>query len=102
MGQCGGPTRRVANGKIVGVERLGPEIDRLSGALFDAGVTCTGRLVEGVNAGVSLIRWARRPFAMSRVRRDCGHTSAGHTVAPFYVANGATRWNSSSSGDEEG
>src|SRR4029077_9108787 len=57
VGQGGGPTRRVANGKIVGVERLCPEIDRVSGALFDAGVTCTGRLVKGVNAGVSLIRW---------------------------------------------
>ena len=47
---------RMARSSVV--DRLGPEIDRLGGALFDAGASCTGRLVEGVNAGVSLIGWA--------------------------------------------
>src|SRR5688572_5641234 len=96
MRQSGGTTRRVANGKIVVVDYLCPEIDRLSSALFDAGASCSGRLVEGLNAGVSLVGWARGPFPVSGERRNSGHTYTDHSVAPFDMANEAMRWISSS------
>src|SRR5438105_7633951 len=80
MRQCGSATRRVANGKIVVVDHHCPEIDRLGGALFDAGASCSGRLVKRLNAGVSLVGWARGPFPVSGVRRDSGHTYTGHCV----------------------
>src|SRR3954452_24796041 len=77
--QSGGATRRFAKREIV-VHRLGPEIAGLDGALFQLLAACASGLVERVDAGVSLVGWARRPFAVSGIRRDSGHTSAGHVV----------------------
>jgi hypothetical protein len=63
------PSGRVDHGvarrsKLLGCgpQEEGAIIRRLGGALFDASVTCTGRLVEGVNAGVSLIRGGATPI----------------------------------------
>jgi hypothetical protein len=78
--QVGGATRRLANHEIVGIDRFSPELAGLDGALFEPRVTCTGGLVKRVDAGVPFIGWARRPFPVSRVRRDSGHTTPGHMV----------------------
>src|SRR5262245_37429690 len=77
--QSGGATRRLAKREIV-VYRLGPELAGLDGAFFELLAPCASGLVERVDAGVSLVGWARGPFAVSGVRRDSGHTSAGHVV----------------------
>src|SRR5689334_3256751 len=79
MRQSSGATRRFAKREIV-VYRLGPELAGLDGALFELLASCASGLVERVDAGVSLVGWARRPFTMSGVRGDSGHTSAGHVV----------------------
>ena len=79
MRQSGGATRRFAKREIV-VHRLGPELAGLDGALFELLATCASGLVERVDAGVSFVGWARGPFPVSGVRRDSGHTSAGHMV----------------------
>src|SRR5262252_5257928 len=77
--QSGGAARRFAKGEIV-VHRLGPEVAGFDGALFELLAASASGVVERVDAGVSLVGWARRPFAVSGVRGDSGHTSAGHTV----------------------
>src|SRR3954468_19458847 len=77
--QIGGATRRFAEREIV-VHRLGPKLAGLDGALFELPAACASGFVERVDAGVSLVRWARCPFAVSGIRRDSGHTSAGHVV----------------------
>src|SRR5499427_1451554 len=77
--QSGGAARRFVKREIV-VHRLGPELAGLDGALFELLASCASGLVECVDAGVSLVGWARGPFTVSRVRGDSGHTSAGHMV----------------------
>src|SRR4051794_16558937 len=77
--QSSGAARRFAEGEIV-VHRLGPECAGLDGAFFELLASCASGLVERVDAGVSLVGWARGPFAVSGVRGDSGHTSAGHMV----------------------
>src|SRR4030081_2099718 len=73
--QSGGATRRFAEREIV-VPRLGPELAGLDGALFELLAAGASGLVKRVDASVSLIGWARCPFAVSGIRRDSGHTSA--------------------------
>src|SRR4051812_22660726 len=80
--QSGGATRRFAKREIV-VHRFGPELAGLDGALFELLATCASSFVERVDAGVSLVGRARGPFAVSGIRGDSGHTSAGHTVLLF-------------------
>src|SRR3954453_11244702 len=77
--QSGGVARRFAKCEIV-VHRLGPELAGLDGALFELLAACASGFVERVDAGISLVGWARCPFAVSGIRVDSGHTSAGHTV----------------------
>src|SRR3954469_16194068 len=77
--QSSGATRRFAKREIV-VYRLGPELAGLNGAFFELLAPCASGLIERVDAGVSLVGWTRRPFAVSGIRRDSGHTSAGHVV----------------------
>src|SRR3954466_7541249 len=55
--QSGGAPCRLAECEIV-VHRLGPEIAGLDGALFELLASCASGLVERVDAGVSLVRWA--------------------------------------------
>src|SRR3954470_3976664 len=69
--QSGGATRRLAKREIV-VHPLGPELAGLDGALFELLAACAGGLVERVDAGVSLVRWAGRPFLVSGVRGYSG------------------------------
>src|SRR2546421_364954 len=77
--QSGGAAPRIAESEIV-VHPLRPELARLDGALFELLAACAGGVVERAGAGVSLVGWARGPFAVSGIRGDSGHTSAGHTV----------------------
>src|SRR3954464_7215166 len=65
--QSGGATRRFAEREIV-VHRLGPEFAGLDGALFELLAPCASGLVERVDAGVSLVWRAGRPFLVSGVR----------------------------------
>ena len=67
MRQRGGATRRLADDEVVGVDRLGPELAGLDGALLQATAPSASRLVERVDAGVPFIGWARGPFPVSRV-----------------------------------
>src|SRR3954465_1877126 len=73
MRQSGGAARRFAEREIV-VHRLGPEVAGLDGALFELLAACASGFVECVDAGVSLVRWARCPFLVSGVRGYSGHT----------------------------
>src|SRR3954471_12904753 len=79
MRQSSGATRRFAEREIV-VHCLGPEVAGLDGALFELLAACASGFVECVDAGVSLVRWARCPFLVSGVRGYSGHTCAGHVV----------------------
>src|SRR5205085_8885243 len=98
--QSGGAARRFAKREIV-VHRFGPELTGLDGAFFELLATCASGLVERVDAGVSLVGWARRPFAMSGVRADSGHTSAGHIVL-LSTGPGASSGNGSYAGRRGG
>src|SRR5262249_61408457 len=97
--QSGGAARRFAKREIV-VHRLGPELAGLDGALFELLAPCASGLVERVDAGVSLVGWARGPFTVSRVRGDSGHTSAGHVVL-LSTGPGASGGNAPTPGGEE-
>src|SRR5262245_64434938 len=98
--QSGGATRRFAKGEIV-VHRLGPEFAGLDGALFELLAPGASGLVERVDAGVSLVGWARGPFAVSGVRGDSGHSSAGHMVL-LSTGTGARGGNGSYAGRRGG
>src|SRR5581483_5884672 len=98
--QSSGATRRFAKREIV-VHRLGPELAGLDGALFELLAPRASGLIERVDAGVSLVGWARGPFAMSGVRGDSGHTSAGHTVL-LSTGPGASSGNGSYAGRRGG
>src|SRR5438067_1261095 len=98
--QSGGATRRFAKCEVV-VHRLGPELTGLDGALFELLAPSASGLVERVDAGVSLVGWARCPFAVSGIRGDSGHTSAGHTVL-LSTGPGASSGNGSYAGRRGG
>src|SRR5262245_14677653 len=98
--QSGGVARRFAKREIV-VHRLGPELPGLDGALFELLAPCASGFVERLDAGVSLVRWARGPFAVSGVRGNSGHTSAGHMVL-LSTGPGASGGNGSYAGRRGG
>src|SRR3954466_10508741 len=62
--QSGGAARRFAKSQIVR-NSFGPELAGLVGAFFELLAACASSFVDRVDAGVSLIGWARGPFAMS-------------------------------------
>src|SRR5207247_5749623 len=92
--------RRFAKREIV-VHRLGPELAGLDGAFFELLAPGASSFVERVDAGVALVGWARRPFPVSGVRGDSGHTSAGHVVL-LSTGPGASSGNGSYAGRRGG
>jgi hypothetical protein len=55
--QCGGSTGHLAQYEVIGGDRLRPEVGGVDVALFGTVAPCASRLVERVNAGVSLVGW---------------------------------------------
>jgi hypothetical protein len=69
--------------EVVSGYRLRPEINGVDVAFFGTVAPCASRLIEHVDAGVALVRWARGPFPVSGVRRDSGHTYPVHGDGSF-------------------
>src|SRR3954452_23862783 len=67
--QSGGVARRFAEREIA-VPHPGPAPARPDGALFALLAACASRFVERVDAGISLVGWARCPLAVSGIRGD--------------------------------